>query len=42
LGSDICWASAEVSAIKREGVVRLLRHSVDVVVPAEGFMDIQT
>jgi hypothetical protein len=37
---DVCWATAEVSA--REGVVCLLRLFIDVVVPVEGFMDVQT
>jgi hypothetical protein len=42
LGFDVCWATAEVSAREGDGVVCLLRHFIDVVVPAKGFMDVQT
>jgi hypothetical protein len=42
LGFDVCWATAEIPAREREGVVCLLRHFIDVVVQAEGFMDIQS
>jgi hypothetical protein len=41
LGFDVCWATAEVSAGEGEGVVCLLRQYFDVLVPAEGFMDVQ-
>jgi hypothetical protein len=42
LGVDVCWATAEVSAREGEGVVCLLRHFIDVVAPADGFIDGQT
>jgi hypothetical protein len=36
-GLDVCWATAEVFA-REIGIVCLLRHSIDVVVPVEGFI----
>jgi hypothetical protein len=41
-GFDVCWAASEVSTREGEGVVCLLSHFIDVVVPSEGFMDVQT
>jgi hypothetical protein len=42
LGLDVCWATADVSAWKGEGVVHFLHHFTDVVIPAEGFVVDQT
>jgi hypothetical protein len=42
LGFDVCWVTAKVSTREGEGVVYILRPFIDVVVPAEDFMDVQT
>jgi hypothetical protein len=41
LDFDVCREVADVSA-REGGVVCLLCHFIDLVVPAEGFMDVQT
>jgi hypothetical protein len=42
LGFDVCWATTDVSTLEGQSVVRFLRLFIDVIDPAEGFVDVQT